>query len=271
MSRTRKPAAAEPPFSPRMVMDIGGHVALEYARRRGVSKYLCFGPSGLRCEERGTEAFEREFRRPYDKPLKAAALRFIELNHSAYLPDPRANPILMEVYMNAIDLGTADLKSLVAHYNELAKAAGKGPVKGFKSKGEAVKRIEALSAEAVKPSDSQEAHREERARAAAARFESLKAAKAESKPVTKSVKPSAAAKVPTKSVAPAKKPGRPAGPKKPEAEKKPRGHGIGAFCMELLRQGKSNAEVLEAVAKRFPEAKTSAASVSWYRNKIASE
>jgi hypothetical protein len=41
--------------------------------------------------------------------------------------------------------------------------------------------------------------------------------------------------------------------------------------MELILKGKSNEDVLAAVAKQFEGAKTSAASIAWYRNKLKSE
>ena len=41
--------------------------------------------------------------------------------------------------------------------------------------------------------------------------------------------------------------------------------------MELIRKGKDNAAVLEAVKAKFPDASTSPSSVAWYRNKLKSE
>jgi len=52
---------------------------------------------------------------------------------------------------------------------------------------------------------------------------------------------------------------------------KAKAQGIGAFCMELIRKGKDNAAVLEAVKAKFPDASTSPSSVAWYRNKLKSE
>jgi hypothetical protein len=52
---------------------------------------------------------------------------------------------------------------------------------------------------------------------------------------------------------------------------KPRGKGIGHFCEAMIADGKTNAEILAAVAKTFPDAKTSDSSVNWYRNKMAKE
>ena len=55
---------------------------------------------------------------------------------------------------------------------------------------------------------------------------------------------------------------------KPVTEKKPRGLGIGAYCKELIAEGKTNAEILAAVTEKWPEAKTTTASLAWYRAAI---
>jgi hypothetical protein len=44
--------------------------------------------------------------------------------------------------------------------------------------------------------------------------------------------------------------------------------GIGDVAVEAIRAGKTNEETLKAVMKAFPEAKTSLASINWYRNKL---
>ena len=47
--------------------------------------------------------------------------------------------------------------------------------------------------------------------------------------------------------------------------------GVGTVALEAIRAGKTNEEALEAVRKKFPEAKTSLASINWYRNKARSD
>ena len=47
--------------------------------------------------------------------------------------------------------------------------------------------------------------------------------------------------------------------------------GVGALIEGLLLKGKANAEVLEKVHAAFPAAKTTGASVSWYRSKLNRE
>lgn len=46
---------------------------------------------------------------------------------------------------------------------------------------------------------------------------------------------------------------------------------IGSVAVEAIKAGKSNEETLEAVKAEFPEAKTSLASINWYRNKLRAD
>jgi peptidoglycan hydrolase CwlO-like protein len=57
----------------------------------------------------------------------------------------------------------------------------------------------------------------------------------------------------------------PAGDK--PAEKTP---GVGDLAKKLIREGKGNKEVLEAVKAAFPDAKTTMSSINWYRNNLRS-
>jgi BRCT domain type II-containing protein len=43
--------------------------------------------------------------------------------------------------------------------------------------------------------------------------------------------------------------------------------GIGAFCIDKIAEGLSNAEVFAAVQKKFPSAATSMNCIRWYRSK----
>ncbi len=47
--------------------------------------------------------------------------------------------------------------------------------------------------------------------------------------------------------------------------------GVGTVAVEAITAGKTNEEALEACHKEFPEAKTSLASINWYRNKLRTE
>ncbi len=57
--------------------------------------------------------------------------------------------------------------------------------------------------------------------------------------------------------------------KKNEAKEKKRG--VGTAAVEAIKAGMDNDEALAAVQKEFPDAKTSKASVNWYRNKLRSD
>lgn len=47
--------------------------------------------------------------------------------------------------------------------------------------------------------------------------------------------------------------------------------GVGTVAIEAIMAGKTNEDALAACRKAFPEAKTSLASINWYRNKLRSE
>lgn len=56
-----------------------------------------------------------------------------------------------------------------------------------------------------------------------------------------------------------------------EEAKEPKGPGVGDVAKTLIREGKTNGQVLAAIKEQFPEAKTSMASINWYRNKLRSD
>ncbi len=47
--------------------------------------------------------------------------------------------------------------------------------------------------------------------------------------------------------------------------------GVGTVAIEAIMASKTNEEALTACRKEFPEAKTSLASINWYRNKLRGE
>lgn len=57
----------------------------------------------------------------------------------------------------------------------------------------------------------------------------------------------------------------------PKAEAAPKGPGIGDRAKALIREGKTNQEVLTAIKAEFPGANTSMASINWYRNKLRTD
>lgn len=80
---------------------------------------------------------------------------------------------------------------------------------------------------------------------------------------TKKAAPKAASK---KAAAPKVK-AAPKTAKAPKAEGTKK-RGIGAFCKELIVKGKTNDEIMEAVAKEFPDANTTKGSIAFYRNAV---
>jgi len=46
---------------------------------------------------------------------------------------------------------------------------------------------------------------------------------------------------------------------------------VGDVAKDLIRGGKTNEEVLAAIKEQFPDAKTSMASINWYRNKLRTD
>lgn len=55
------------------------------------------------------------------------------------------------------------------------------------------------------------------------------------------------------------------------AVEKPVKRGVGTVAIEALKARKTNEEALAAVQAEFPEAKTTLASVNWYRNKLRTD
>lgn len=78
-----------------------------------------------------------------------------------------------------------------------------------------------------------------------------------------------------KSVAPKGKSKKTAAAAKPEKAKPgaapKKAGGIGGFVCDLLVKGKETDDILKAVKAQFPKARTSAASVAWYRSKLREE
>lgn len=57
--------------------------------------------------------------------------------------------------------------------------------------------------------------------------------------------------------------------KKAEVKKLSRKEGtIGFVIMKMIKDKSTNEEVLKAVTKKFPDCKTTIASISWYRNRM---
>jgi len=57
----------------------------------------------------------------------------------------------------------------------------------------------------------------------------------------------------------------------PVAEKVVAKRGVGTAAVEAIKDGKTNEETLAMVKVEFPEAKTTLASINWYRNKLRTD
>jgi len=55
--------------------------------------------------------------------------------------------------------------------------------------------------------------------------------------------------------------------KEPKAPKE----GVGKVAMQAIRAGKTNEEALAIVQAKFPDSKTTKASINWYRNKLRAD
>jgi hypothetical protein len=141
-----------------------------------------------------------------------------------------------------------------------------------KDKGE--KKAEAAPATAAAPQSSDECNlKAAAASATAAEQDKLGIAMEEAKArARKRRKAKIAASQPKTAEAP-KKPEKPAAkkPVNPGRPAKKAGGGIGGLVSDLLVKKKSNEEILAAVKKDFPSARTSAASIAWYRSKLREE
>ncbi len=104
-------------------------------------------------------------------------------------------------------------------------------------------------------------------------FKNLAAARAalkslESKPMTNEVETQVSDEVET-SGAPGLDTPSNSGTKYNSSAKRGPTQGIGAFCKGLIAEGKTNPEILAAVAESFPTAKTTSNCVAYYRAKMA--
>lgn len=257
--------------------DHASHVCLEYFRGDKWSEYLAFESDGLKRFRELTTKMERQFYRASVIPLDRAALSFLRAAKRAYLPGDGVYEIIMEVYIMAKTngnktLSTLSISQLVPVYNELAEVLGKPVLKAYKNnKASLLAKISDMQAEAKQPTKAQSEAKIKASEAAGKRLSGLEPKeKAEKAPPASRTSPSGSPKAKSKASKslPAAK-----GPKQASAAsaKGLKKVGIGAFCMELIRKGQSNEEVLAAVQKQFPDASTSASSIAWYRNKLKSE
>lgn len=219
--------------------DFNQHICLEFYRGEKWSEAIVIEAGGPRKLRLRITELERLYKYPLDKPLEAVAASFLKLHNAAHEQDISLTPIIKEIYIMATlkteNLESLDTKALIKVYNDAAAKLGQPLLKDFKS-GKA-KLL--------------------------ARIDSLKKSFASKKTPAK-----APVKAPTKAPAKASAKASAKAPTKASAKAPAKGRGIGEFCIGLLKAGKTNQETLDAVLKNYPGAKTSAASIAWYRNQI---
>lgn len=260
-----------------MSLNYNSHICLEFYRGEKWSEYLAFEPTGPKKFRELTSKMEKEFYRASATSPEDAALSFLRAAQGAYLPGDGVTEILLEIYTMSKTNGSGNLKDLntaqlMDAYNKLAKAVNRSELKAWKeSKSKLIAKLEALQIDVAKPTRKQADAKKQASEAAVKRLAGMadkpKAEKAAPEPRT-SPSASPGAKGKASKSQPAAKRSKPASAAPAKGPKKT---GIGAFCIELIKKGKSNEEVLAAVKKEFPQAATSASSVAWYRNKLKSE
>lgn len=172
-----------------------------------------------------------------------------------------------------MDLQTADMSQLVSYYNEMAEKLGKPKQGSFKSVGAA--QAMCLKLEALMPKETKVENAE---------TQTISQADVGTVPVA--VDPAtgeAAAPVATPEGDKGPAAANPIDPAilaamaaaaamaKPGGTVAARGpnQGVGAYCKELIAAGKTNAEILAAVAVKFAgTAKTTASCIAFYRNAL---
>lgn len=273
-------------------VDFNRHVALPFKRSGKRVDYIAFEGEGPQHVFSSEDAFDDVYSHSLDSDPRIFIPKFLKAVKRAFLPDGDVAAILLEVLsmttLNGKALKDASVKELTEHYNVLRAAQGLEPVgeKCFNKKALLVSAIEKAEAEAAAITPEQVKNKEvsqasakkrlsglatlkEQKAEEAARKREIKAEKAATKENTMATAKKLTKTSPkstAKKAAPAKKAAAP----KAEKEKKGRGMGIGAFCIEQILKGKTNGEAAEAAVAKFG-GNTTASSVAWYRNKLKGE
>ena len=176
--------------------------------------------------------------------------------------------VIQEIQMQANYDGMS-MQQLTDEYNRIT---GK-TVKGFSKKADAIKALQkatqVVNVEAPKADTTQAAptavptattkENDLAAKKKAGKSAKATATKKAAKTAAKVNKASAAKAKARPTTTKAKAKARP-------TTDKPKKVGIGALIRELISKGKGNEEIVDTVLQKFPDAKTNAANVSWYRN-----
>lgn len=290
--------------------DFSMHIALPFKKDKKRVDYIGFEGEGPQCLFASVASFEKQYNKVHDTDALRFVPTFIKIAKRSYLPGENVGRILLEILkmttLNGKDLKDCSVKDLVGHLNALRISASLEPTateKTYKSKAKLIEAIEQLEVTIPPFTPDQQANKKTNTAAAEKRLAGLsdlkeqKAEEAQLKREKKAKKvdsqttnnPTEEADVATKKSTNSKKSAPKAAPKaapvketsKPKkatgsvknvdkGESKPRGTGIGAYCIELLLKGKSNEETAAMARDKFGSS-TSTSSVAWYRSKLKSE
>lgn len=289
--------------------DFNMHIALPFKKDKKRVDYIGFEGEGPQCLFTSIHSFEKQFNKVQDTDALHFVPTFIKIAKRSYLPGENVGRILLEILkmtsLNGKELKDCSVKDIVVHFNALRVSANLEPSiteKAYKSKAKLIEAVEQLEATIPPFTPDQQVNKKTNTAAAEKRLAGLaglkeqKAEEAQLKREKKAekAKPTTTSKeagMATKETSKTKKPAAKAAPAKKAAakpvhvharktdkpvkkadkgESKPRGTGIGAYCIELLLKGKSNEETAAAARDKFGS-NTSASSVAWYRNKLKNE
>lgn len=290
--------------------DFNMHVVLPFKKDKKRVDYIGFEGEGPQCLFTSIHSFEKQFNKVQDTDALHFIPTFIKIAKRSYLPGENVGRILLEILkmtsLNDKELKDCSIKDIVVHFNALRVSANLEPTiteKTYKSKAKLIEAVEQLEATippftpdqqknksintataekrlaglaGLKEQKAEEAKLKREKKAEKAKTTTTKEADMATKETSKTKKPAAKAAPAKKAAKPVHEHARKTDKAKPvikktdKSESKPRGTGIGAYCIELLLKGKSNEETASAARDKFGS-NTSASSVAWYRNKLKNE
>lgn len=215
----------------RLLRSRQGKVALEIGGN-AIIQFLRVTSEGPKFDASERRAFFSEYNRILDVDPFEAILSFTVVAKRGYRHQADVCAFLWEQIMSK-NFSDMTLAELISVYNKLAASKNKGQRKSFSSKAEAISAIERLDALVKEPTVEQLQN--------------------QGKIMTQTVDENGNV---VETVA---------------AEKKPRGKGIGKRAMELILEGKTNAEVIDVIKQEIEGANPTPATMAWYRNKLRQE
>lgn len=196
-----------------------------------IIKFLTVGSQHPIFDSMPRTQFYREYNTVSKMTVLEALLSFVGVAKRAFRHNPAVCKFLWSEIMGQ-NFSEMTAEELLFVYNKLARSLNKQERKVFSSKSEAIRAIEKLDNLVVAPTAVQ--------------------LKREGGNIMTEVKlddnGNEVAVVPT--------------------EKKTRGKGIGKRAMELILEGKTNAEIIAIIKEEIEDANPTVATMAWYRNKL---